>query len=350
MKKKVIIIILELAVIVAMLVALYMFRDFGKTSIPRVEFADDDIEINEPVKEDEEMKGYLNIALFGVDSRGGRIKEKTRSDVMIIASINQDTGDIKLVSVYRDTYLNLSTDKYQKCNAAYMYGGPKQTINMLNQNLDLDIKDFVTVGFEGLRDAVDALGGIMVDVSKSEIVHLNNYQFTMAEDLDCDYTPVKEEGYQLLDGLQATAYCRIRYTSGGDFKRAERQREVIKAMIDKAKQCDVETLVKVVNEVAESGVVYTSLDIQEMLALVPDLAKYKVVEEGGFPNADYRSTGKLGSDGDCVLALDLVKNVEWLHEFLFDDAHHEVSDTVKTNSQYIRERIAKYLPNMKYPE
>ncbi len=350
MKKKVIIIVLELAVIVAMLVALYMFRDFGKTSIPRVVFEDTDIEINEPVKEDEEMKGYLNIALFGVDSRGGQIKEKTRSDVIIIASINQDTGEIKLVSVYRDTYLNLSTEKYQKCNAAYMYGGPKQAINMLNQNLDLDIQDFVTVGFEGLRDAVDALGGVMIDVSKSEIVHLNNYQFTMSEDLDCDYTPVKEEGYQLLDGLQAVAYCRIRYTSGGDFKRAERQREVIKAMIEKAKESDVETLVKVVNEVAESGVVYTSLDINKMLELVPDLAKYKVVDEGGFPNEDYRSTGKLGSDGDCVLALDLVKNVEWLHEFLFDDAHHEVSDTVKTNSQYIREKIAKYFPDMKYPE
>lgn len=350
MKKKVIIIILELAVIVAMLVALYMFRDFGKTSIPRIEFADDDITVNEPVKEDEEMKGYLNIALFGVDSRGGRIKEKTRSDVMIIASINQDTGEIKLVSVYRDTYLNLSTDKYQKCNAAYMYGGPKQAINMLNQNLDLDIQDFVTVGFEGLRDAVDALGGVMIDVSKSEIVHLNNYQFTMAEDMDIDYTPVKEEGYQLLDGLQAVAYCRIRYTSGGDFKRAERQREVIKAMIDKAKESDVETLVKVVNEVAESGVVYTSLDIKQMLELVPDLAKYKVVDEGGFPNSDYRGTGKLGSDGDCVLALDLVKNVEWLHEFLFDDSHHEASETVQTNSQYIRDKIAKYFPDMKYPD
>ena len=164
-----------------------------------------------------------------------------------------------------------------------------------------------------------------------------------------DYTAVTSAGYQKLNGLQATAYCRIRHV-GNDFERAERQREVIKAMIEKAKQCDVETLVEVVNEVASSGVVYTSLDIKEMLALVPDLPKYKVVAEDGFPKADYRGTGKLGSDGDCVLALDLVKNVEWLHEFLFDDAHHEASEVVQTNSQYIREKIAKYFPDMKYPD
>ena len=145
------------------------------------------------------MKGYRNIALFGVDSTTGALTKNTRSDTIMIASINQDTGECKLVSIYRDTYLNLSNDSYNKCNAAYAKGGPEQAINMLNMNLDMNITDFVTVGFAGLTDAVDALGGVMIDVDDSEISHLNNYQLCIAEDLKRSYTPVKDTGYQLLD-------------------------------------------------------------------------------------------------------------------------------------------------------
>lgn len=349
-RAKAIIFIVEILILLVLAVGLYMLRDFGKTGIVRVDFAPEDIEINEPVKENESMKGYRNIALFGVDSLSGALTKNTRSDSIMVASINLDSGDVKLISVYRDTYLNLTNDKYAKCNGAYMYGGAKQAMAMLNMNLDLDITDFVTVGFEGLKATVDALGGVWLNVEKAEIVHLNNYQITMAENLDCDYTLVKDEGYQLLDGLQAVAYCRIRYTKGDDFKRTERQREVIRAIAEQALQADAQTLIDIANKVSESGAVYTSLDLKEILELLGDIKKYRIVDEAGFPAGSYLTTAKLGSNGDCVVPLDLEKNVVLLHEFLFGVENYEVSDTVKEYSDKIRDKIEEYQPGIKYPK
>ncbi|MEI3211165.1 MAG: LCP family protein [Lachnospiraceae bacterium] len=178
--------------------------------------------INEEAKEKEEttMKGYRNIALFGVDSREGQLDKKTRSDTIMIASINQDTGERKLASVYRDTYLNLGNDSYNKCNAAYAKGGPEQAINMLNMNLDMNITDFVTVGFAGLTDTIDALGGIQIDVHANEIQHLNNYQISMVgttkdgetftATAGTDYIPVTSAGLQTLN------HCRQLHTAVSD--------------------------------------------------------------------------------------------------------------------------------------
>ena len=216
-RTKILLFIVEIFVLLLMVVVLYGVLKTEK--VGKVEIPEEDIVINPIVEQKEEttMKGYRNIALFGVDSTTGALDKNTRSDSIMIASINLDTGECKLVSVYRDTYLNLSNDSYNKCNAAYAKGGPKQAINMLNMNLDMNITDFVTVGFAGLTDTIDALGGIMIDVDSEELKHINSYQICMAEDLKRSYTPVTDTGYQLLDGLQATAYCRIRYTAGDDF-------------------------------------------------------------------------------------------------------------------------------------
>ncbi len=353
---KIVLFAVEAVVLVVLLGALYYLKDFGKTGVVRAEFNDEDIKMNvEQVKDNEvvaeQLKGYRNIALFGVDSTGGTLTKNTRSDSIIIASVNMDTGEIKLVSVYRDTFLNIDgEEKYKKCNSAYMFGGAKQAMEMLNTNLDLNITDFVTVGFEGLKEAVDALGGIWIEIEKNEIVHLNNYQLTMSENLDCDYVPIEEPGYQLVDGLQAVAYCRVRYTSGSDFKRAERQREVIQAIVEQAKKAELQDLIDAVNAVAGSDAVYMSFEVKELLEMVPMIAEYEIVDEGGFPFETYRGTAKLGSEGDCVLALDLEKNVQELHKFLFGTENYQVSDTVAAYSQTIRDKVAKYQPDMVYPE
>lgn len=349
-RTRIILFAVEIIVIVVMLGALYMLRDFGKSGIGKVVFEDGDIQMNEQVKENVQLKGYRNIALFGVDSRKGELEKNTLSDAIMIASINQDTGDVKLVSVYRDTFLNLSNDKYNKCNSAYSAGGPKQAINMLNLNLDLDIEDFVTVGFSGLKETIDELGGIWIEVDNAELKHINNYQSTMAQELKCSYEMVEKAGYQKLDGLQSVAYCRIRYTSGNDFKRTERQREVIQAIAEEATSADAQTLINIANSIAEAGAVYTSLEMEEILDLLKDIANYRIVDEGGFPVEEYRGTAVLGDYGDCVVPLDLEKNVEWLHSFLFEDEDYQVSDTVSEYSDYIRSKIAQYKPDMKYPE
>ena len=315
-RRRIILFIVEIIILIIAVMVLYMV--LAGTGTGKVELKEKDIIINETVQEAEEttMKGYRNIALFGVDSTTGALTKNTRSDTIMIASINQDTGDCKLVSVYRDTYLNLSNDSYNKCNAAYAKGGPEQAINMLNMNLDMNITDFVTVGFAGLTDAIDALGGVDIEVDESEISHLNNYQLCIAEDLKREYTPVTETGRQRLDGLQATGYCRIRYTAGDDFKRAERQREVLSAVADQAKKASLPKLTETANSVFEE--VYTSLDLSEIVDMLGDVGAYNITATDGFPQEDMRVTGTIGSKGSCVIPTSLEDNVKWLHKFLFD--------------------------------
>ncbi|MBR6769923.1 MAG: LCP family protein [Lachnospiraceae bacterium] len=340
-RKKILLFIVEIFVLLLMVVVLYGVMKGEK--VGKVELKEEDIVINPEVKEREEvtkMKGYRNIALFGVDSTTGALAKNTRSDTIMIASINQDTGECKLVSVYRDTYLNLSNDTYNKCNTAYAKGGPEMAINMLNMNLDMNITDFITVGFAGLTDTIDALGGIMIDVDESEIHHLNSYQYTMSEDLKRSYTEVTQTGYQHLNGLQATAYCRIRYTAGDDFKRAERQREVLMAVAEAAKKASPSVLNQIANDVFNE--IYTSLDLSEIIELLGDVGKYNIVDQTGFPQEEHRATGNIGTKGSCVVPMNLTENVEWLHSFLFNE-NYSASDDVKKYSNQINSDTAKYI-------
>lgn len=342
-RTKIILFIVEIFILLIMVVVLYGVLKVEK--VGKVELPEEEIVINPEVEEKVEttMKGYRNIALFGVDSTTGALTKNTRSDTIMIASINLDTGDCKLVSVYRDTYLNLSNDSYNKCNAAYAKGGPMQAINMLNMNMDLNITDFVTVGFAGLSDTIDALGGIMIDVDEAELQHINNYQICMAEDLKRSYTPVTSTGYQQLDGLQATAYCRIRYTAGDDFKRAERQREVLMAIADKAKTASPATLNSVANAIFDKDEIYTSLDLSEILELLGNIIKYQIVDQAGFPEDGMRATGTIGSKGSCVVPVSLADNVQWLHEFLFEDEEYSPSEAVLEYSEKVKADTSAYI-------
>ncbi|MDE6389716.1 MAG: LCP family protein [Lachnospiraceae bacterium] len=340
-RRRIIIFIVEIIILLVAVFVLYGVLTATKSG--KVDLDEGDIIINDTVKEAQEttMRGYRNIALFGVDSTSGALTKNTRSDTIMIASINQDTGECKLVSVYRDTYLNLSNDSYNKCNAAYAKGGPEMAISMLNMNLDLNITDFVTVGFAGLTDTIDALGGVYIDVDDSEISHLNNYQLCIAEDLKRSYTPVSSTGYQLLDGLQATGYCRIRYTAGDDFKRAERQREVLSAVADQAKKASLPKLTETASAVFDKT--YTSLDLNEIIEMLGKVNTYYISDTAGFPQESNRATGTIGSKGSCVIPLNLEDNVKWLHQFLFDDYDYEPSETVKQCSEKIYSDTNGYL-------
>ncbi|MCR5279656.1 MAG: LCP family protein [Lachnospiraceae bacterium] len=350
---KIILFIFEILLLVALLVVLWVVLKATDetTGVDRITINEDEIkiEMNETVQQNEVMKGYRNIALFGVDSRSGNLKTGTRSDTIIVASINLETKDVKLLSVYRDSYLNVnpSSDsalhRYEKCNAGYAYGGAEQAIRMLNANLDLDITDFVTIGFIGLKDVIDALGGVYIEVDETELLHINNYQISMVKEVDGidSYKSVTDTGYQLLDGLQAVAYCRIRYTAGSDFKRTERQREVIKACLDKAKTASPSALAKICNNVFSE--LYTSLDITEVLDLLGSITEYNVVDEGGFPQYPSGLSIKVvGSGAECIIPETLESNVQWLHSFLFEEENYEVSSTVKDYSDRIIVDTAQY--------
>lgn len=292
--------------------------------------------ISEQVKESTKsgaMAHYRNIALFGVDSIDQSLDAgNNRTDVMIIASINELTGDIKLVSLYRDTYLDIGNGDYQKANAAYAYGGPDQAVGMINRNLDLNVEDYVTVGFGGVADMIDSVGGVEIDVQDDEIQHLNNYQSTMAAELGREYIPVEQAGTQTLNGLQATAYCRIRYTDGGDFKRTERQKEVLTKTFAKLKASGPATMIRAAASI--SSEMRTSLTTAEIAALAVQAFRYNITDTNGFPQEDHRTVGYIG-DQSCVIPIHLTDNVVWLHQYLFSDTSYTVSATVQEISDTI---------------
>lgn len=353
-KRKMIIFAVEIVVILAMVGILYLvMNETTETTGPMYTSISEETkpeeigiseEVQQMIEEGGKMTGYLNVALFGLDALSNKpedLLKNYRSDSTIIASINLDNGEIKLCSLYRDTYLNLGNDSYTKCNAAYAKGGAIQAISMMNSNLDLDISNWIAVSYQGLREVIDGLGGVYVDVDSEEIKHINNYQISIAEILKCQYKPVTETGYQLLDGLQAAAYCRIRYTAGDDFKRTERQREVIKAMADQAYKSDLATLTNVFTTALSD--IYTSIDTDTILDLLANLNKYKIVEEGGFPTDGMRTVGTIGAKGSCVIPLDLESNVIWLHEFLFGDTDYQPSATVQNNSKEVEAQTKAYV-------
>ena len=179
---------------------------------------------------------YTNIALFGLDSRDGEMEGGVQSDCIMVASINNKTNEINLISVYRDTLMKVTSEKYGKANSAYNIGGPTEAIALLNRNLDLDIEKYISVNFNALADIVDALGGIEIDMTDEEVVHTNNYAKETSEVVGRKTTELSGEGVHKLDGIQAVSYARIRYTAGMDFKRTQRQRLVLEKIVEKAKQ------------------------------------------------------------------------------------------------------------------
>ena len=286
--------------------------------------------------------GLFNIALFGVDSREGDLGKGTRSDSIMVCSIDMNTHEVKLISVFRDTYLKVGKDSYNKCNAAYAIGGPEQALSMLNTNLDLNLSDYVTIGFEGLIDAIDALGGVPIDVQEEEIFHLNNYQLTMADELGMEYKPVLVPGMQMLNGIQATAYCRIRYVSGGDFKRAERQRNVITAMLGRTKAVPISSMTAAATAIFPN--IATSLDINDVLSMLMLVSDYEVTVSDGFPFSGMRNAANVKDKGSCVIPTSLNSNVKKLHKVLFNEEDYHPSEAVKKYSIRIEEDTAEYIP------
>lgn len=330
---------LEIIVLVVLMGGLFVYAKLGKLNHETIN--EEEIDVNESVTENQVMKGYTTIALVGIDSRDDKLKSDWNSDTMIIASINNDTKKVKLVSVYRDTYLCLGegedgNNSYGLANSAYCTGGAKKMINMLNKNLDMNISDFVTVNFQAVAETVELLGGIDVEMKKEEVVHLNNYCVETSEVTGMDYTPLKEiEGVHHLNGVQAVAYARIRKTSGNDFRRAARQREVIYKIVEKAKNSSIATLNTVLDKIFP--MIYTSLTEKEILSMGMDMLSYDIEDQTGFPfDHLYGDTVKEAMDGvDCVLPITLESNVIKLHEFLYPEDSYVPSNEVKTYSQEI---------------
>lgn len=319
----------EAVLLIVLAVGLWGLGKLDK--MQKVELSEE-VQMNEDISEEakETMKGYTNIALFGIDTRtmsDGKsdLGPGNRSDTIIIASINNETGVVKMVSVYRDTYLNLANDKYNKCNGAYSAGGPEQAVQMLMMNLDLDIEYYVSVDFLALIQVVDLLGGIEVDVDDQEWKYVNDYILETAYVSGVNTTLLDGPGLLTLDGVQATSFCRIRQTASSDYGRTERQREVLTLIANKAKKAGLSTLINIVDEVFPR--VMSNFTSADLISRAADALGYQIGETIGFPMN--RTAANLGKGyGDCVIPVSLEDNVKQLHQFLFEEDDYYPSPTV----------------------
>ena len=291
----------------------------------------EDLIINDGVSE--ETEGYTTIALYGVDSRDSNLDTGTNSDAIIIVSINDETKDVKLVSVYRDTLLEIQSENptTQKVNYAYQLGGSLMSVNTLNANLDLMVADYVTVDFNAMADIIDALGGVEVTVTEDEINNLNK---NLAEQISIsgEYSDgVHEAGTQVLNGQQAVAYSRIRSTGQGDITRTERQRNILTALFETASAAGKSTITDLID--VSFDCISTSFTKDEISDLVSDISDYKITDTTGFPFT-YEAVS-LDNKGNVIVAADLTANVSALHEYLYGNSAYTPSSAVSEISSVI---------------
>lgn len=271
-----------------------------------------------------DVDGYINILLLGVDTRDMKDIEGSRSDAIMVVSINEKTKDVNLISLYRDTYLKLGdTSTYDKITHACSYGGPEMTVASLNQALDLNINNYVVVNFKAVADLVDAVGGITLNIEDYEIDQLNKYTRATARNIgQKKYNQVTKPGEQTISGVQAVSYGRIRKGVGDDYKRTERMRTVLSLVFEQLKTKNVKEL----NDIADMMLpqVKTTLTNGDILALSLRLGSYKINGSTGFP---YSVTGGSINKVSYVIPSDLVGDVTRLHREMFGQEGYSVSSS-----------------------
>lgn len=317
-KKRVFFLLAEIVILAVLLGVGYIILKYDKFQV--TSFDEGEIKVNDGANQE----GYTTVALFGGDSREGQLEEGTHADCIIIASIDNQTKEIKMTSVYRDTLTEQMSGELKKANNAYFTGGPKDAINMLNKNLDLDIQDYVTVDFKALADTVDLLGGIEIDIKEEEIQYMNEFLEETAQVAGKDANFIKTSGNQILDGSQAVTYARIRSTAGGDYTRTERQRLVLEKIFDKVLHTKLGTINKIIDEVFPQ--VSTSFSLKDLLSLASGATQYQLGETKGFPFE--LTDGTVEGVGSSVIPLGFAENVQELHEFLYPKDEYTVSAKV----------------------
>ena len=310
------IIVLVLLIILAIIVGgTFAFVHSKLSKMQQVDLNEDDLNVS--AQAEQQLAEYRNIAIFGVDSRDDSYDRGNRSDCIIIASINNKTKEVKLISVYRDTYVQIEGHGLDKITHAYSYGEAPLAIKTLNTNLDLNIKEFATVNFDVVKETVDYIGGISMPITSEEVGHISG---------------ITKPGTYTLTGEQALAYSRIRYASGGDYKRTERMRDVLTAVANKVKTLNISQLNGFVDTILPK--VYTNITSADIFSMMPSIASYKITDSIGWP---YETKG-ITLDRWYGIPVTLENNVKRLHQEAFGEEDYTPSDTVKDISNQIIEK------------
>lgn len=316
--KKITIWILSIIVVIILVAVggVYFYGNHLFNKLEKVEIDKDNIGITEEVEEklSKYNNSIINIALFGVDAVDGGTG---RSDSIMIATIDTVHKKLKLTSIMRDSYVAIDGHGNDKINHAYAFGGPQLAIKTLNENFDLNIEDFASVNFETLPKIIDKIGGIELDIDADELKYINGYIAHLNSINGTSEPNIESAGLQHVSGTQALAFCRIRYTSGGDYERTERHREVLTKILEKIETLPATSYPSLLSDILP--MVNTSLDYSKILELGTEVLKLgdSKMELERFPRDEY-CEGKLINE-IYYLTFDKETTVEQLHNYIFED-------------------------------
>lgn len=274
--------------------------------------------------------GYYTVAVFGVDSRNGNLGKDALSDVNMLVSLNKETGDIRICSIYRDTFMQIDkSGKHHKFNEAYFKGGPEQALWMIRYNLDIQPDDYITFNWKAVVDAVNIMGGVDIEITPAEFKYINSFITETVKSTGIGSVQLTHPGMNHLDGVQAVAYARLRLMDT-DYNRTERQRKVVSLLMDKIRAADTAKRIELVTSVLPET--KTSMGLDDVLAYAKDIKRYHIAETSGFP---FERDAIWIEKKDCVVPITLESNVISLHQFLFQEENYQPSASVREVSDYI---------------
>ncbi|CAG9338856.1 LCP family protein [Clostridium perfringens] len=294
-------------------VATYGLTMLGK--INKVDLNENNLGIDKAIDEKlSKYDGIANIALFGIDATDGNVG---RSDAIMIATVDKIHNKLKLTSIMRDSYVDIQGHGKDKINHAYAFGGHELALKTLNENFDLNLKDFATVNFSSLPKIIDSIGGIDLGIRNDELQYINNYIGDLNTLNKTNVSNITSAGTQHVNGTQALAYCRIRYTAGGDGERTERQRIVLSKLFDKFSKISPTKYPSILNELMP--MITTSLSSSDILGLAKTVASISEsgLEQERFPKDDY-SKGEM-IHGVYYLTFNKEATVKQIHDYIFED-------------------------------
>lgn len=325
--KKIIIIILCIIMSIVCGSAIYVYNLLDKINhMPLVndteistenpsEMTQEDLSVSKDLPIYEET-GIINVLLFGLD--GKHAEERSRSDVIMIATLDGKQKRIKLTSIMRDTYVSIPGKQDNRINAAYAFGGPALAIRTVNENYDMNIEKYITVDFFSLEKVIDKLGGVEIDIRDYELKELNDIIEGLNNINNNENTspPILGTGKHILDGRQAVAYSRIRKVGNGDFERTDRQRAVLKSLMKKGVSINIWELPSLLSTVfPEVETNFTKSEILKYGYTAFESAK-NGVEELRLPYRDTFQHQRIRRM--AVLLSDMEKNREILNKFIYE--------------------------------
>ena len=317
-------IILIIVIILIVLAYGYLNSKLGKLQVEHITNDLNELGISE-ANQESDMSQYRNIAILGLDSKYDTYDPDYRTDCIMIASINKVTNEVQLYSIYRDTYVQMELDGetvFDKINHAY-YNGVENTLKTINENLDLNITEYVMADFTAIADLVDSVGGIDIDIDNEEIQFINDYIKDVTKVTGKEAENITKTGLNHLNGVQAMSYCRIRYTTGLDYKRTERMREVLGKVAEKIKAMDLGQINNLLDDFLPK--IKTNLTANDIKSLIPMALSLKVKDSFGWP---YTTTGVWMRGDFYGPATTLESNVKRLHEEVYGQTNYVVPESI----------------------